>query len=106
MSDPPKAQFNIISIILFIIGELLILIPTLVPLIKEERLEQKRFTLEVFLPTLIGMIILNLAFYNIMYNSYDEKSWELLIAIIASISILYSISVAFQSMILLRWRSD
>ena len=91
---------------LLILGFLLVVIPPIIPKAQKKLLNPNDFTFQVYVPTTIGFLFLMLGFYGILKDSYNERLWQVLIAVTATGSIFLSCIAGFQSLILLRWRSD
>ena len=91
---------------LLAVGFLCAFIPPIIPLAAKQKLVANEFTLQVALPSIIGLILTIIGFYGIMQNYYNELNWQILIAISAGGAIAFSTVAAFHSVILVRWRSD
>ena len=91
---------------LLILGFLLVVVPPIVPKAQNKLLNPNDFTFQVYVPTTIGFLFLILGFYGILKDTYNERLWQVLIAVTAAGSIFLSCIAGFQSLILLRWRSD
>jgi hypothetical protein len=91
---------------LLILGFLLVVVPPIVPKAQKKLLNPNDFTFQVYIPTTIGFLFLMLGFYGILKDTYNERLWQVLIAVTATGSIFLSCIAGFQSLILLRWRSD
>ena len=96
----------VIYYVLFAIGFVMTFIPPIIPLAQHRLLDNKTLSLQVTLPTTIGMLLIAIGFYGILYDNYDELKWQILIAFSAGGAICFSCVAAFHSVILLRWRSD
>ena len=91
---------------LLLIGFLLTLVPPIVPLAQHRKLEANEYSLNVFLPTTIGILLMMGGFYGVLYDMRNDFHWEVLISLTAAGAIIISSVAAFQSVITVRWRSD
>jgi hypothetical protein len=91
---------------LLILGFLLVIVPPIIPKSQNLLLSPDEFTFQVYVPTTIGFLFLMLGFYGVLKDSYNERLWQILIAVSAAGSIFLSCIAGFQSLILLRWQSD
>ena len=91
---------------LLLIGFLLTLIPPIIPLAQHKKVEANEFSLNVFLPTTIGILLMIGGFYGILYDMRNDFHWQVLIALTAAGAIIISCVAGFQSVITVRWRAD
>ena len=91
---------------LLFIGFLLVFIPPVVTISQQKKLEKEDYAVQIFLPQTIGLLLLFGGFWGSMKEFTDEHAWHLIIPATAGGAMLYSIVAAFQSIILIRWRSD
>lgn len=91
---------------LLFIGFLLVITPPIIPKAQNRLLTADEFTFQVYVPTTVGFLFLMLGFYGILKDSYNERLWQILIAVSAGGAIFLSCIAGFQSIILLRWQSD
>ena len=83
-----------------------LVIPPMIPAIQQRKLVNKDFALEVGLPVLIGLVLIGLAYYNLLITGYDENIMAILIAVTASGGIFISLLVAILSNLYIRWRAS
>ena len=91
---------------LLILGFMMVIIPPIIPKARKVLLSPDDFAFQVYVPTTVGFLFLMLGFYGVLKDSSNERLWQLLIATSAGGAIFLSCVAGFQSLILLRWRSD
>jgi hypothetical protein len=91
---------------LLAIGFLLVFVPPVTVISMKKKLPKEDFTTQIFLPQTIGLFMLMGGLYGVNQHSTDELQWQVLITLSAAGSIFVSLLAAFQSMIIVRWRSD
>ena len=91
---------------LVFIGFLLLIIPPAIPSAAGQKLGGTTFSLQVFLPTTIGILVLMVAYYGLFKENFNESFWQTLITITASGAILISLVASGLSLTRMRWMSD
>jgi hypothetical protein len=91
---------------LLAIGFLLVFVPPVTVISMKKKLQKEEFTMQIFLPQLLGLLLLMGGMAGVTYQNTDELPWQILITFSAAGAMFISLVSAFQSMILLRWRSD
>lgn len=99
-------DLSVMFYVILVIGFLLVLIPPINSKIHNQLLNADDYKIQVYIPTTIGFLLLILGFYGVLKDTYNERHWQILIAISAIGSIYLSSIAGFQSLILLRWQSD
>ena len=92
--------------IFLIIGYLCLFIPPIIPSSQGKKLNKEQFTLQVGVPVMIGLVLVGLAYYNLLMPSYDEKVMAIIIAVTASGGIFISLLAVLLSGIYIRWRAS
>jgi hypothetical protein len=91
---------------LLVIGFLLVFVPPVTVISMNKKLQKEEFTLQIFLPQLLGLLLLMGGMAGVTQEMTDEFSWKVLITFSSAGALFVSLVSAFQSVILLRWRSD
>lgn len=91
---------------LLAIGFLLVFVPPVTIVSMKKKLQKEDFTMQIFLPQTLGLLLLMGGMYGVTAESTDELPWQVLITFSSAGAIFISLVAAFQSVILLRWRSD
>lgn len=91
---------------LLAIGFLLVFVPPVTLISMKKKLQKEEFTLQLFLPQLLGLLMLMGGMAGVTYQVTDELPWQVIITLSSAGAIFISLISAFQSVILLRWRSD
>ncbi len=81
-------------------------VPPVTVISMKKKLQKEEFTMQIFLPQLLGLLLLMGGMAGVTYQNTDELPWQILITFSAAGAMFISLVSAFQSMILLRWRSD
>lgn len=91
---------------LLAIGFLLVFVPPVTVISMKKKLQKEEFTMQIFLPQLLGLLMLMAGMAGVTWQVTDELPWKVLITFSAAGALFISFVSAFQSVILLRWRSD
>ena len=84
-------------------------IPQFVALGMGTKLKAKEFSLQVFLPNVIGIFLLAIGMagvFQLNYSDSDEKFFYYVVPVVACGALVYSIGAAFMTMIRIRWAAD
>jgi|LauGreDrversion4_2_1035121.scaffolds.fasta_scaffold12002_5 hypothetical protein len=100
------SNYDLVAYVLLFIGILMVVIPPIVPLAKEEKLPASRFATSVTLPVTLGLISLLIAQTIFMNRIYDEKFFLVAIGLVSATGIAMSLAVLSVSAIRMRWAAD
>lgn len=92
--------------VLLVIAFLLLIVPPAIPSVNKQKLGGTDYTLQVFLPTTIGLLVFLLAYWGLYKDSYNEYFYQVLISVTAAGGIGIALAACFQSLIRMRWLSD
>jgi len=96
----------------FVVGFALVLTFPILAVLKRKKTNETQskevFLLNTFLPYMIGLACLAFAFWASLSHVSDAPDyfWQILITITAVGGIALSVVTAYQSTVLIRWRSD
>lgn len=97
---------SILSTTFLVMGYLLVLVPPIIPKAQGKLLSPSDFSLQVYTPTTIGLLLIIIGFYGIFKDTTDERLWQVLITVSAGGAIFLSAVAGFLSLIVIRWQSD
>jgi hypothetical protein len=100
------SNYDLIAYVLLFIGILMVGIPPIVPLAKEEKLPASQFATSVTLPVTLGLVCLLISQIILMSGIYDEKFFLVAIGLVSATGIAMSLAVLSVSAIRIRWAAD
>ena len=99
-------RLNLYNLIAFC-GVLLVFLPSIIVRgLPYHRKNKDDFTKQVFIPSIIGLIFVMVAYYFLLKEITDEIFFQVLIGITVIFSIGINSGVIFMSMLRMRWAAD
>ena len=89
-----------------VFGIILVFLPPVIIRAKNDILNKDNFLKQIYIPSLIGLILLMISSYMLLIDETDEIFFQILIGVTAIFSIALNFGVIFMSMLRMRWAAD
>jgi len=92
--------------IMSVFGFIGVLVPPAVVRGMNQLLKKDDFLKQVFIPTIVGLILLGISYYMLLKEVTDEIFFQILIGVTVILSVGINLGVIFMSMLRMRWAAD
>jgi uncharacterized membrane protein len=96
------------SYLFFVVGLGLVIVPPILAYNAGVKQSKEVFLMNSFLPNITGLLFLAFAYWTSLQNvrGDNDKFWQILVIVTAVGGLAVSTVSTYQSVVLLRWRSD
>ena len=90
----------------FFVGVILVFLPPVIVRASGKTLKKDDFLKQIFIPCIIGLILVMISSYMLLMNNTDEIFFQVLVGVTVILSIGLNSGVIFMSMLRMRWAAD